>query len=63
MRSVTDLADREQADLVARMTGASPDELARRLEWATGRNGHTLLEQIRAGGLDVIVVTPEQVTP
>ena len=35
-------------------------ELARRLEWATGRNGETLLSLIRQEGLDVVVVTPEQ---
>lgn len=44
---------------------ASDDELARRLEWATGRNGGTLLGQIRAEGLDVVVVTadPAAVAP
>ena len=35
-------------------------EIARRLEWATGRNGHTTLQQIRTEGLDVVIVTPEQ---
>ena len=38
-----------------------PDEaqIARRLEWATGRNGTKLLDAIRREGLDVVVVTPE----
>lgn len=39
------------------------EEIRRRLEWATGRNGLRLLAQIRDEGLDVIRVTPEQVAP
>jgi hypothetical protein len=39
------------------------ERLARRLEWATGRNGDTLLGLIRREGLDVIEVTPEQEHP
>ena len=38
-------------------------ELARRLEWATGLNGATLLVAIRSEGLEVVRVTPEQVAP
>ena len=37
------------------------EEIRRRLEWATGRNGLRLLAQIRDEGLDVIRV--EQVAP
>lgn len=36
------------------------DEITRRLEWATGANGHRLLLNIRREGLDVIVTKPEQ---
>ena len=47
-------------DEVAKARGtATDDELARRLEWATGRNGHTVLRLIRGEGLNVIAVTPE----
>lgn len=35
------------------------DELTRRLEWATGHNGAKILGQIRAEGLDVVIVRPE----
>lgn len=38
----------------------SDDEIVRRLEWATGRNGNALLDQIRAEGLDVTITKPEQ---
>jgi hypothetical protein len=31
------------------------EEIARRIEQATGRNGHLTLEQIRAEGLDVVI--------
>lgn len=48
-------------DEIDKARGTAPDdELTRRLEWATGRNGATLLGQIRAEGLDVITVTKEQ---
>ena len=57
--AVIRLADNEQAELVARLRGATDDELARRLEWATGRNGNTLLDQIRGEGLDLMAVRPE----
>lgn len=43
----------------ARNPEGRDDEIARRLEWATGRNGHTILRLIRSEGLNVIAVTPE----
>ena len=38
-------------------------ELARRLEWATGLNGATLLVAIRSEGLEVVRVTRWEVAP
>lgn len=34
-------------------------EIARRLEWAIGRNGVTLLRAIRDEGLGVVITAPE----
>ena len=42
-----------------RLTSATDAELARRLEWAVVGNGRTNLYKIRAEGLDIISVTPE----
>jgi len=49
--------------LAALVDRGNDEEIRRRLEWATGRNGLRLLAQIRDEGLDVIRVTPEQVAP
>ena len=47
------------------MTGPTPEqvdaELARRIEWATGRNGAHTLAQLRSEGLDVTITAPEEV--
>ena len=51
------------AMLAALVDRGNDEEIRRRLEWATGRNGLRLLAQIRDEGLDVIRVTPEQVAP
>ena len=47
--------------LAALVDRGNDEEIRRRLEWATGRNGLRLLAQIRDEGLDVIRV--EQVAP
>ena len=52
-----------EAMLAALVDRGNDEEIRRRLEWATGRNGLRLLAQIRDEGLDVIRVTPEQVAP
>ena len=49
--------------LAALVDRGNDAELARRLEWATGLNGATLLVAIRSEGLEVVRVTPEQVAP
>ncbi len=36
------------------------EEIARRIEWATGRNGWKLLRALRIEGLGVVVVAPEK---
>jgi len=51
------------AMLAALVDRGNDAELARRLEWATGLNGATLLVAIRSEGLEVVRVTPEQVAP
>ncbi len=45
--------------LAALVDRGNDAELARRLEWATGLNGATLLVAIRSEGLEVVRVTPE----
>jgi len=67
--AVIRLADNEQAAWrkraedaeanFARLAGATDDELSRRLEWAVAGNGRTNLYKIRAEGLDIITITPE----
>ena len=52
-----------EAMLAALVDRGNDEEIRRRLELATGRNGLRLLAQIRDEGLDVIRVTPEQVAP
>ncbi len=49
--------------LAALVDRGNDAELARRLEWATGINGATLLVAIRSEGLEVVRVAPEQVAP
>ena len=49
--------------LAALVERGNDAELARRLEWATGLNGTTLLLAIRSEGLDVVRVKPHQATP
>ena len=49
--------------LAALVDRGNDAELARRLEWATGLIGATLLVAIRSEGLEVVRVKPEQVAP
>ena len=58
---IASLTDAEM--LAALVDRGNDEEIRRRLELATGRNGLRLLAQIRDEGLDVIRVTPEQVAP
>ena len=51
------------AMLDALVRAGNDAEIARRLEWATGLNGATLLVAIRSEGLEVVRVKPEQVAP
>jgi len=49
--------------LAALVDRGNDAELARRLEWATGLNGATLLVAIRSEGLEVVRVTRWEVAP
>jgi len=57
-------ASMTDAEMLAALVDRGNDaELARRLEWATGLIGATLLVAIRSEGLEVVRVKPEQVAP